>query len=395
MEREKTRKGSLGFVIAVIAILVFGAITAHNYWKFRTHKEEKIKKNIVVPVETEPARIMKLDWDLEQMGDIRPLREVYVNPKVAGKIIQKIPVEKGDFVRKGALIAVLEKDIIRAQIRGARAGLISAKARLKEVAANLDVIRKDRVRLERLLKKHAVSQQKMDQIDARFKAAQASKKLATAQIEKAKASLNLLDILLKDHDVRSPIAGYVSARYVDAGAMCDTKKPIVRISDEETLKIVTAVSEEDYPHIKKGMEAEVRVDAFPGRIFKGSVSVINPTLDPATRTGQVEIHVPNRDLLLHSGMYSNIHLHLGTRSALVIPKDGLNRLPGTGSFYVYVVKKGRAILKNIKVGLMQGDLVEVKEGLKQGEQVVIKGQNRLKDGMRVRVKEEGGRGEGK
>ncbi|MBW2095069.1 MAG: efflux RND transporter periplasmic adaptor subunit [Deltaproteobacteria bacterium] len=404
MEREKKRKGKLGLVVAAIAILVFGAITAYNYWTFKTRKKKKKKKEIVVPVETEPARYMDLAWDLEQMGDLRPLGEVYVSPKIPGKIIEKILVEKGDFVRKGDLIAVLEKDIILAQIREAKAGLAAAKARLKEVEANLDVIRKDRVRLGKLVKSHAVSQQKMDQIEARFEAAQASRKLAMAQVEKAKSSLNLLDILLKDHDVRAPISGYISARYMDAGAMSDTKKPIVRVSDESVIKIVTTVTEQDYPHIRKGMEAEIRVDAFPEKVFKGSVSIINPTLDPATRTGLIEIHVPNKNLLLRSGMYSHIRLHLGNRRALVISKDGLNRLPGTGSYYCFVVRKDRAILKNIVVGLTQGDRAEVKEGLKAGEEVVIKGKNRLQDGTMVKRqasgvrkgsgmrKEEGGRG---
>ena len=229
----------------------------------------------------------------------------------------------------------------------------------------------------------------MDQIDARFEAAQASRNLAMAQIEKAKSSLNLLDIVLKDHDVRAPISGYISARYMDAGAMSDTKKPLVRISDESVIKVVTMVTEQDFPHIRKGMEAEVRVDAFPGKVFRGSVSIINPTLDPATRTGWIEIRVPNEKFLLRSGMYSSLRLHLGKRRALVISKDGLNRLPGTGSFYCFVVRDNRAVLKNIVVGQMQGALAEVKQGLKEGDEVVIKGKNRLRDGTRVEAQESG------
>ncbi len=387
--REKKRKGKLGLVIAVIAIVLFAGIAAHNYWKFKNRKMETARKEVVVPVETEPARIMNLDWVLDQMGDVRPLQEVYVNPKIAGKIIEKILVEKGDFVNKGTLIAVLEKDIIRAQIRQARADLLSAEARLKEVEANLAVIRKDRVRMKKLVKNHAVSQQKLDQIEARFDGALASRKLAMAQIEKAHSALNLLNILLKDHDVRAPIAGYVSARYFDAGSMSDTKKPIVRISDESIIKIVSTVTEQDFPHIRKGMTADIRVDAFPGKIFKGSVSVINPTLDPATRTGQIEIHVPNKGLLLRSGMYCHVRLYVGRRSGLVISKDGLNRLPGTGSYYCFVVERNRAVLKNVAVGLLQGDRAEITKGLKEGDQVVVKGKNRLKDGTMVKSQESG------
>jgi RND family efflux transporter MFP subunit len=143
------------------------------------------------------------------------------------------------------------------------------------------------------------------------------------------------------------------------------------------------------------MGAEFRVDAFPGKVFKGIVSVINPTLDPATRTGRIEIHIPNKDLTLHSGMFAHVRLALGEREALVISKDALNRLPGTGSYYVYVVEGGKALMKNIKIGVSQEDHVEVLEGLKVGEQVVVKGQNRLKDGTSVMVKRQVAREEGK
>jgi multidrug efflux pump subunit AcrA (membrane-fusion protein) len=110
--------------------------------------------------------------------------------------------------------------------------------------------------------------------------------------------------------------------------MSDTKKPIVRISAEKTVKITTGVSEQDYPYIKKGMKAEISVDAFPQKTFQGAVAVINPTLDPATRTGEIEIYVPNEDLVLRSGMFAFIRLQLGNREALTIDKDGLLRLPG-------------------------------------------------------------------
>jgi len=391
MEDNVKSKGKSGFIIAVIAIFVFVGLASYNYWKFKTQKEQEAKREEVVPVETISVQRRQLDTVLELTGNVQSLMEVYVHPKVPGEIIERILVERGDYVRKGSLIAILEKTTVEARIKEAEAGLRSARAKLNEVEANLDFIKKDRLRLQRLAELHVVSQQEFDQIDAKYRAILAAKKLAIAQIERIRASLNLLDILLRDHDVYSPISGYVSARYVDAGTMSDSKKPIVRISMEKTVKIVATVTEEDYPLIRKGMEAEVRVDAFPQRVFKGTVSVINPTLDPATRTGQIEIHVENRDLTLRSGMFARMHLALGEREALVVYKDALNRLPGTGNYYVYVVKGGKAIMKNIKIGASQENHVEIKEGLKEGEQVVVKGQNRLRDGTLVRVMGQGTR----
>ena len=169
--------------------------------------------------------------------------------------------------------------------------------------------------------------------------------------------------------------------------MSSVTQPIIRISSEERVKVVTTVTEKDFPHVKRGMECKITVDAFPDMIFRGNVSIINPTLDPATRTGEIEIFIPNKDRVLRSGMFAHIKLYLSERSALVINRDALNRLPGTGSYYVYIVQNGRAVLKNVKTGIAQGNYVEITDGLTEGEQVVVKGQNRLKDGVPIIVEQ--------
>jgi len=386
MKKNTASKGKTGLVIALIIMFVFGTVTVYSYWKFKTRQKTQVADKNPIPVETVAATIRRLHVTLEQTGDIRPRLEVNVHPKISGKIIESILVEKGDFVEKGALIATLDDEMIRAQIREGEAALSSANAKLIEVEAQLTLLGKDRRRIAKLVKTRAMSQQKLDRINSQYEAALAGKKVALALIERAQASVNLLKILHKDHQVVSPIAGYISARYVDAGSMSDAKKPIVRVSDEKIVKIITSVSEQDYPSIKKGLKAEIRVDAFPHKVFHGTVAVINPTLDPTTRTGEFEIFVPNEDLTLRSGMFANIRLQLGNRTAVTIDKDALLRLPGTGSYYVYTVQNSRAVLKNIQIGLIQANLAEIKAGLAAGEQVIVKGQNRVKDGLPVTVK---------
>ena len=385
MTKETGSKGKTGLIIAIVAILIFGGITAYNYRKFTTQKAEEVIREERVPVEVALVEKRPLAWILDQTGDIRPMVQVNVYPKIAGRIIERLLVERGDFIEKGKVVAILEDRTIKAQLREARAGLKAAKAKLNAVEINMVLIRKDQARLKDLVKTHAISQQKMDQIDTQYNAALAGKELAIAQIEKAEATLAKIKILYKDHSVYAPVSGYVSARYIDQGAMSNRSQPIIRISNEATEKIVTTVTEQDYPHVSKGMEAEISVDAFPQKIFKGFVSIINPTLDPATRTGEIEIYVPNKNLLLRSGMFAHVRIHLGMREGLVVPRAGLSRLPGTGSYYVYLIEENKAVLKNIRIGVFQENYVEIREGLKQGEKVVIKGQNRLKDGLPVKI----------
>jgi len=371
MENKIGKKGKKGIVIAIVFILIFTGFIGFNYVRFISQKEAEVEKIEKISVQVAGSKIINMQHILEQTGDIRPMLEVNVYPKVPGKIIERLPVERGDFVKKGALIATLENKMIKAQIEEAEAALELAKT-------NLDVIEKDCIRLENLYREKALARQKLDHIKSRRKAAK-------AQVRRSEAVLQQLKILYKNHRIYAPTSGYVSARYVDRGAMSSVAQPIIRISSEKEVKIFTTVTEKDFPHVRRGMECEITVDAFPDRVFKGGVSIINPTLDPATRTGEIEIRIPSKDQLLRPGMFAHVKLYLGERSALVVNRDALNRLPGTGSYYVYVVQKDKAVLKNVETGFTQGNYVEVTNGLTEGERVVVKGQNRLKDGVSVVV----------
>ncbi len=383
------KKAKKGILIAIVLIMVFASITLVNGVRFFTRRTVDETRAERIPVQVMEARFANLKWTLEQMGDIRPMIEVDVYPKVPGKIIERLLVEKGDFVKKGTVIAALEDDVIKAQLEEARATVDSAKASLKQVEANLEVIEKDRLRLENLYKKRAIATQRLDHIEAEHKAMLAARNLAEAQVKRAEAGLKQLGILHKDHQIYAPINGFVSARHADRGAMSSLLQPIIRISNEKKLKVVTTVTERDFPNIGKGMKAEMRVDAFPDKVFTGCISVVNPTIDPATRTGEIEINIPNRELVLSSGMFAHIVIHLGERRALVISRDALNKLPGTGNYYVYVVKDGKAVLKNVRTGLGDDNNVEIIKGLKAGEKVVVRGQNRLKDGSPVAIENQG------
>ncbi len=377
-------KGKSGLIIALTGIAIFAAIALYNYWKYKNTRTSRSYSSQPVPVETAKVHYAYLKNSLELTGDILPLQEVYVSPKVPGKIIEKIFVDKGDLVKKGQLLATLEKDTIMAQIQQAKAQLASTRAKLNEVEANLALVIKDRKRLENLFRKKAIPQQKLDEINAKYNAMLATRKVVESQIATAQASVHLLQILLKDHDIYAPISGYISARYMDAGNMSDTKKPIVRITAEDSVKIVSTITEKVYPFIRKEMPADVMVDAYPGEIFRGVVSIINPTLDPRTRTAQIEIKIRNKNSMLHAGMFARIRLLLGKKRALVVPRDALNRLPGTGSYFVYCAVNGKAVLKNVKVGQILGQNAEILKGLVENDTVIIKGQNRLKDGSSIR-----------
>lgn len=384
-----TLKRKTGMVIALALILLLVGLAAFNHLRHGEKKQVAVGEMEVVPVRVAEATRVNLQRVVELTGEIKPAAVVDVYPKVPGKIIENILVETGDLVSKGDLIAVLEDSAIKAQLEEATAGLAAAEAGLRQSEANLEVLERDLSRMEELYKAEAIPKQQLDHINAQYKAAVEARKLAGAQVERARAVLKQLQILYGEHKIYAPLSGFVAARYAERGSLTSTSQPLIRISQEDELKVVCGVTEKDFPEVKKGIKAEVTVDALPGRVFEGVVSVISPTIDPATRTAQIEIRIPNEKYELRSGMFARIKLYLGEREALTVPTEAVNKMPGTGSYYVYVVEDNKAVLRNVKVGITQGNLTEIIDGLTEREFVVTRGQNRLYDGAQVSVEERG------
>jgi HlyD family secretion protein len=236
-----------------------------------------------------------------------------------------------------------------AGLKQSEANLQAASANLKSSKANLELTKKEQHRVESLYQADAISEQELDRIntqsevaeaqynaaEAQQKAALETKNLAITQIDRAKAALKQLQIVHGEYKIYAPISGFVAARYMEQGDRSNPTQPVIRISQEDELKIACSVTEKDFPHLKKGMKAEITVDAFPEKVFKGVVAVISPTIDPATRTAGIEIHIPNEKYELRSGMFARIKLYLGERKALAVPIESLNKMPGTGSYYIY------------------------------------------------------------
>ena len=382
---EETKFGKKGFMITVVIIILLVIILGFNVMR-ASHKEvgKQIEEQIF-PVKVIPSESFEMDQILELTGNIRPRLEVECSFKIPGQIIKDIFVDTGDRIEAHDKIAVLEKDSILAKKDQALAALDLARANLNQAETNYEVLVKDKKRMENLYKEKAISRQKVDHMEAQVKTAEETKKLARAQIKQAEAALKELNIALKDHTLEAPISGYVSKRYVDKGAMSAPGMPVVRISNEDVLKIVTAITEKEFVHIKKGMPVEITVDAFPDKIIKGSVTIVSPNINPDTRTGEVEIHINNSEKQLQAGMFARIKLHLGKKQTTVVNRDALQRIPGTGGIFVYVVEDGKAVQKNVKTGIEQEKIIEITTGLLPGEAVIVSGQNRIREGIPVSV----------
>ncbi|MDO9263142.1 MAG: efflux RND transporter periplasmic adaptor subunit, partial [Desulfosalsimonadaceae bacterium] len=272
--RNHTTANSKLTVLAGLFIVICLILLAVNVWRAKDRKTTTVPNTEIIPVAVAPAAYGELDWFTEVTGDLKPLASTDLYAKIPGKVIEQIFVEKGDWVEKGQLVASLEKDQIMAQRNRAEAAVEVARTRL-------DVLEKDFQRMKNLYEQKVSPKQKLDHIEAERLAAKAG-------LNAANAALKELDVLFRDHDVYATLSGMVADRFVDPGNLSSPQAPILRISNEKTLKATLTVPESEFSRMHKGMSVTFVTDAAPGRTFSGTVALVYPTVDPLTRTIRAE-----------------------------------------------------------------------------------------------------------
>lgn len=144
-------------------------------------------------------------------------------------------------------------------------------------------------------------------------------------------------------------------------------------------------AEADLTKIKRGMPVDITFDAFPGEQFPGKISRIYPTIDPATRTFQVEIDIQNPKAEILPGMFARVGVTLGEANNIVVPDRAVVKQTGSGNKYIYVYSGGTVRFNRVEIGQRLGAEYEILSGINDGDTVVITGQNGLADGVKVQV----------
>ena len=319
----------------------------------------KSTKNDVAPV----AEVVPTVSVVEVSARMVPQTAVYTStvqayvknniaPQMAGRII-KINAEIGDFVKKGQVLAEIDK----ASLQQAQLQLLNQEVELE--------------RLRTLYEAGAVSKSDFDSIELAYN-------VTKTQVEN----------LLENTVLCSPIDGVITARNYDVGDMYAMSSPIYTVEQIKPVKLLVAVSESDYTKVKKGDSVEVKADALPELTFYGKIEKIYPTVDAATRTFNVEVLVPNNYSSLRPGMFTRVTVDFGSNNNVVIPDVAVVKQQGSGERFVYVLNAdGTVTYKKVELGRRMGAEYEVLSGLEDGDKIVTGGQIRLKDGVKVIVNE--------
>jgi membrane fusion protein, multidrug efflux system len=319
--------------------------------------EQTDETELTVLVRTVATESRLIEQEADFTGSVEAFRQNHISPSTPVRI-EKIYVEVGDVVKKGQLLVQMEETYFA------------------QTKFQLDNLEKEYARLDTLFRVGSVSQQQVDQVKTQLD-------VLRNAFENSKTNTQL----------RSPIDGIITGRYFNDGELYTptptmTGKPaIVSVMQIKPVKVLVSIPEHYFPRVKQGMEADIMLDIYPDKQFKGKVHLIHPTVEPLTRTFIVEVEIPNANMLIRPGMFARVRFGFGTMERVVVPDLAVIRQPGTNERYVFVIENGVAVRKTIIIGRRISDSYEILSGLKANELVVTAGQPRLLDGTKVEIEQ--------
>ncbi len=418
-------------IVLLVLVIVVGGLVAFRLKSQKAYSVPRRQLEVVVGV-TEPIK-KDLEIKLGYTSDVLPDKQVAIFSKASG-YIRRIPVERGDLVKPGQLLAEIEDDDLRHAVEQARASVATAEANLRVAQSNVTAARagvlnqeanliraravqendlRNYQRLEELLSRGLISA--MDRDNARTTADSSKASLAAAeaqvavaksqvetqesqvhlagaQLERERATLKIAQSNLDNARITAPFAGYISQRNLDPGAAVSSQAAgtsnssvgILILQNIDAVKVQVEVQERDISFARVGSTARVLVDAYPGKVFMARATRTVHALDPRTRTLGLEMEIPNTDHLLKPGMYARVELAVATHPGALLVSGEAVRFENDRPV-LYVVQDGAVMRREVAVGATEGTLLEITKGLTGGEAVIVEGKELVQEGQKVRA----------
>jgi len=335
-----------------------------------------------VPVSVSAVVQHQFQDEIHAVGTLKAKVTGFVSPKVSGNV-EAVLVDIGGRVKTGQVVIRLDRRNLELAVNRADAALAVSKSGVSQSEVQLEHAEKEFRRASNLLTEKVIPQSRFDNAEAAYKAAREALAAARDQRKQAGAALQTARQYLKDTQVCSPISGVVVERNVEVGQSVAPGAPLLRILDQSKLHADVDLPEPDFARVTVGTLAVINVDALRDQRFSGKVILVNPMADRKTRTFRVRIEIPNPEGKLMDGMFARVQLSVGQRIALAVERDALQRLPGSGTFYVFVVDGDKAMKRTVKAGFIGDGYAEILAGLSKGEEVVISGEGRLRSGRNI------------
>jgi membrane fusion protein (multidrug efflux system) len=347
------RRNVIKAVIILAAVAILTVIMKMPAKKRETPATEAPPVNVVVmTVKAEPQ--LADTFDLPAV--VEPNRIVTISSEVSGRI-ERIPPEEGCKVQAGDLLIKLNTDLILPEFE-------SAKAQVGRDQIEFD-------RMTNLAKENATTQRDLDN--------------ATSQLAISKARLEGISARLERTNIFAPSTGVLNDLLVEEGEYVDLGNPVAQIVDTDTVKVVVEIPERDVAFFSIGNKADVFANT-KGRAesLTGMITFISELADPRTRSTRTEITLDNKQRLLRSGQIVHVRLTRRIlRGAVLIPL--LAVIPMEDSKAVYVVNSSQAMRRDVELGIIKGDQVQITSGLEPDEKLIIAGHRFVAPGQKVNI----------
>ncbi len=304
-------------------------------------------------VELAVAKTGNLAVDADRAGSLRALREVRIVNQEDGEIVA-VTVREGDRVKRGDVLVRYDDRILGAE--------------LDKAAATLKQAELDHERNRQLIARGFIGEDALSRSQTALDIARAQRRLLATRVQ------NLT--------LRAPFAGVVAERRVEPGGVTPQHTHLLTLLDPSTLITDVAVSELVLPYLKLGDRAGVRIDALGQRLHPGRILRIHPAIDPASRTGRVEVALDPVPEGARPGQFCRVELKTGGSERVLVPLAALRR--DAQGEYVFAFDDGVVRRVDVQSGLRQVDQVEIRSGLAAGTPVVIKGFIGLAPGQKVK-----------
>ncbi len=341
-------------------------------------------------------------------GSLAPDETVSVSSEVAGRVAA-IRVDFGHEVRKGEVIAELDKREYSLQLDRSRAALAQALARIgldpgqeevtpestpaiRQATAQLEDARFKYENAARLVKTGDISQERFIELEKAFHARQAALDAARdelrtqlASIQALRAEVRLAQKRLSDCTVRAPFDGAVTARLVSPGQYMNENTPIVTLVKTNPLRLRVDIPESAVSYVRLGTSLKFTTDAAPGREFSAVVRELNPALDARSRSLTAEARITTPDLRLRPGTFVQVRLEAALdANAVVVPKEAIYQVAGLTK--VFTLRGGRVVEHKITPGAEIGGWIEVPgDRIRPGDQVAVSNLAALVNGAQVKA----------
>lgn len=350
-KRCDTGRGVL-VLVALLTVLLAVAAGYYFYPRQKPPSRRQPRPGPAMAVELFTAVPRPLETKISAVGTILSNESVTIKPEVPGKI-NFIGFKEGTTVDKDAVLFTLDSELLEAEYQ--------------EVEANYDFANTQYERAQKLKQDGIIPSEEFDE---RLRA-----------YLNAKSRLTTLATRLRKHTIKAPFTGRVGSRMVSIGDYVTAGEPLINLEDLSPVKAECYVPQRFILSLQTGQSVQVAVEPLP-QPFAGTIYLIDPQVDPQTRSALIRAKVPNPDTVLKPGMFCTVTIVLGKKeNALMVPTQAL--LSRGEKHFLYTEEAGKAVMRQVQLGIFAEGSVEILEGLEPNARVIVAGLQRINPGVSV------------